>query len=60
MTELSHLSAEALGRLIQSREVSCREVVAATLAQIERFNGHLNAFALVEVDGALAAPEPIC
>ena len=38
-TELPLLSAEALSRLIRGQEVSCREVVEATLAQIDRFNG---------------------
>ena len=36
-TKLPLMSAESLARLIQAREVSCREVVEATLAQIERF-----------------------
>jgi len=56
-TELPLLSAEALSRLIRGQEVSCREVVEATLAQIHRFNGPLNAFALVDRDGALAAAD---
>ncbi|MFP6705572.1 MAG: amidase, partial [Alphaproteobacteria bacterium] len=51
------LSAETLHRFIRAREFSCREVVVATLEQIDRFNGHPNAFALVDVDGALAAGE---
>jgi len=57
MTELPRLSAEMLCRLIRAREISCRELVASTLEQIDRFNGHLNAFALVDVDGALAAAD---
>ena len=57
MTELCSLSAETLHRLIRAREFSCREVVVATLEQNDRFNGHPNAFALVDVDGALAAGE---
>lgn len=57
MAELARLSAETLCRLIRAREVSCRELVTSTLEQIDRFNGHLNAFALVDADGALAAAE---
>lgn len=57
VTELPRLSAETLGRLIRAREVSCREIVAATLEQIDRFNGPLNAFALIDADGAFAAAD---
>lgn len=57
MIELPRLSAGALAQLIQAREISCREAVGATLEQIERFNGTLNAFALVDGAGALAAAD---
>lgn len=57
MTELPRLSAETLCRLIRARDVSCRELAAATLEQIDRYNGPLNAFALIDADGALAAAD---
>ncbi|QLQ01258.1 MAG: amidase [Burkholderiaceae bacterium] len=41
--DLTALSAEALSRTIHAREVSCREVMAAYLARIERLNPHYNA-----------------
>jgi amidase len=37
------LSAIALGRAIQARQLSCREVMTAYLDQIERVNGNVNA-----------------
>ena len=40
---LLDLSARALSQAIQKREVSCVEVMQATLAQIERFNPEVNA-----------------
>lgn len=43
MDDLTTLSAEALSRAIHAREVSCREVMAAYLARIERLNPHFNA-----------------
>lgn len=43
MDDLTALSAEALSRIIHAREVSCREVMAAYLARIERLNPHYNA-----------------
>lgn len=43
MDDLTALSAEALSRTIHAREVSCREVMAAYLARIERLNPHYNA-----------------
>lgn len=43
MDDLTALSAEALSRAIHAREVSCREVMAAYLARIERLNPHYNA-----------------
>ena len=55
--ELTLLSAKALLRLIRGRQVSCREVLQATLGQIDLFNEPLNAFALVDLDGALAAAD---
>src|SRR5688572_5334409 len=41
--ELCFSSAVELARMIRSREVSAREVMAAHLARIERFNPRLNA-----------------
>ncbi len=51
MTDLCYLPAHELVRLMTTRSVSCREVIQAHLAQIERVNRMLNA--LVEA----AAPE---
>lgn len=43
MDDCTALSAEALSRAIHAREVSCREVMAAYLARIERLNPRCNA-----------------
>ena len=53
MSELTRLSATALAALVQARDVSCAEVVEATLTQIARVEPELNAFASVDADGAL-------
>ena len=42
-TELVDLTAESLSRGIASREFSCREVMQATLARVDRVNPTLNA-----------------
>ena len=43
MTELWHLGASDLSRRIAAREVSCVEVMRATLARIDAVNGAVNA-----------------
>lgn len=40
---LLNLSAVSLSRAVQARELSCQEVMQATLAQIDRFNPEVNA-----------------
>jgi amidase len=40
---LTDLDADSLSRAIHARQVSCREVMAATLARIERLNPRFNA-----------------
>lgn len=44
MTDIAELSATDLRRMIARREISPREVLAATRARIDRLNPHLNAF----------------
>lgn len=43
MTDITDLGAVELSAAIHAREVSCREVMAATLARIERLNPAINA-----------------
>jgi amidase len=53
--ELCFSSAVELARLIQTRQVSAREVMAAHLTRIERFNPRLNAIvAKLDDDECLA------
>jgi amidase len=53
--ELCFSSAGELARMIRAREVSAREVMAAHLARIERFNPRLNAIvAKLDADACLA------
>ena len=42
-TQITDLDAHALHAAIHSREVSCRELMSATLARVERLNPHFNA-----------------
>lgn len=44
MSDITALSAAELRRRIAGREISPREVLAATRARIDRYNPHLNAF----------------
>ena len=44
MTDIAELSATDLRRMIARREISPREMLAATRARIDRLNPHLNAF----------------
>lgn len=48
-----------LGDLVRAGEISARELVAASLEQIEALNGELNAFTLVDGERALRAAEAI-
>jgi aspartyl-tRNA(Asn)/glutamyl-tRNA(Gln) amidotransferase subunit A len=57
MTELFHHSATELRRMIAAREISCRELMLATLKRVETVDSQLNAFALLDEKGALAAAE---
>jgi amidase len=41
--DIPHLSAQALSQAIHQKQVSCREVMAATLTQIDRLNPDSNA-----------------
>jgi amidase len=51
--DLVALSATALSAAIHRRDVSCREVMRAYLAQIERFNPHVNALVSLQPADAL-------
>ncbi|HEX2216180.1 MAG TPA: amidase [Xanthobacteraceae bacterium] len=55
MADISTLTAADLVRLYRRRELSPVEVVRDVLARIERFNPTINAFVLVDGEGALAA-----
>jgi aspartyl-tRNA(Asn)/glutamyl-tRNA(Gln) amidotransferase subunit A len=44
LLDISNLTIKQLSRLIASREVSCLEVVDATIERIEKVNSRLNAF----------------
>ena len=54
-TDISQLSGSDLLRLYRRRELSPVEVVTDALARIERFEPTVNAFVLVDEEGALAA-----
>jgi amidase len=57
MTIITDLHAEALSQAIHARELSCRELMAAYLARIHRFNPRLNAIVnLAPDDDVLALP----
>ena len=55
MSDIQVLTAGDLIRRYRRREVSPVEVVRDALARIERFNPVVNAFLLVDREGALAA-----
>jgi len=57
MADLSDLTAADLLRLYRRRELSPVEVTRDALARIERFEPAINAFVLVDADGALAAAQ---
>jgi aspartyl-tRNA(Asn)/glutamyl-tRNA(Gln) amidotransferase subunit A len=54
-TEVSQLSESDLLRLYRRRELSPVEVVRDALARIARFEPQINAFVVVDREGALAA-----
>ncbi|MBI5017596.1 MAG: amidase [Deltaproteobacteria bacterium] len=53
MSWLTHRTGQEIGRLVRARELSPVEVVEETLRRIEEVNPRLNAFVLVDADGAL-------
>ena len=57
MTEFIHHSATELARLITTGSVTCFEVMTATLEQARRLQPEINAFALLDAEGALASAE---
>jgi amidase len=53
--DITQYGAQELSRAIHTKQVSCREVMLATLAQVERLNPHSNAIvSLVDSDTLLA------
>lgn len=54
MQELCEVAATELVKLLRRRELSPVELMKAHLARIERLNGHLNAFVLIDPERALA------
>ena len=57
--DLLFRSASAQAALVRSGEVSARDLVEASLARIEALDGRVNAFTLVDAEGALAAADAI-
>lgn len=55
MTDIASLNAADLARLYRRRTLSPVEVTRDALARIERFNPVINAFLLVDAEGALAS-----
>jgi len=60
VTSLSSLDALELSRRIQTREVSCREVMSACLDRIGRLNPKLNAIVSLEPEERLLAQADEC
>src|SRR5580765_5167195 len=54
MSDICHLSAVEMARLVRARELSAREVLSAHLAQIERVNPTVNAIVTLVADQAMA------
>ena len=52
---ITDLDADALSRAIHARQISCREVMQATLARIHRLNPRLNAIVNLAADDDLLA-----
>jgi amidase len=53
MSDICHLSAVEMARLVRARELSAREVLSAHLAQIERVNPTVNAIVTLVADQAM-------
>src|SRR3954463_690014 len=58
-TDLLFRPATELAGLIRSGELTARELVEASLSRIEALNDTLNAFILVDADGALEAADAV-
>jgi amidase len=52
MTSLCDLSATEQSALLQSGELSARELLAASLARIEETNGQVNAIVTIDAEAA--------
>jgi len=59
LTDLLYRPATELAALVRSGEVSSRELVEASLGRIDDVDGRVNAFTLVDSEGALAAADAI-
>jgi amidase len=59
ITELLYRSASELAGLVRSGEVTSRELVEASLARIDEVDDRVNAFTVVDRDGALATADVI-
>jgi amidase len=53
LTTITDLDADALSRAIHAKEVSCREVMRATLDRIAAVNPHVNAIVSLQDEGEL-------
>ena len=60
MNPIVEMDADALSRAIHGRQVSCREVMQAYLAQIERFNPQVNALVSLRPAEELLAEADAC
>ena len=60
MNPIVEMDADALSRAIHARHVSCREVMQAYLAQIERFNPQVNALVSLRPAEELLAEADTC
>src|SRR4249919_3283 len=58
-TDLMFRPATELAGLVRSGELTARELVEASLARIEALDDRLNAFILVDPEGALAAADAV-
>lgn len=59
MHDLMFRPVSELAALVRSGELSARELVSASLEQIDALDGQVNAFTHVDADGALAAADAI-
>ena len=59
MSQLLRRSALDLAGMVRGGEVGARELVEASLARIEAVDGTINAFTLVDAEGALAAADAV-